>query len=268
MTGETHKAGGMLCAMTGFLILRHNGLLLSNVNEFVQLAVMYPFAMWGSVASDLDHHWDSCPSKDPPSWVVNKLLHITTPYYHKLDELLPSSVKKRSPNYKIAKFFSANHRSWQTHSDLTLILVCGLLYSVLSGRLSNNFTSIDLCILSLMLAGLALGIVMHFILDMLTPEGVWLTCGVVINKVLSLVLKREIKLLPEKIHFVPKWRIFATGSAWENFVRKILRVATYITIVYFLMFIAFPKAGEWLFGLFPYELRVEAESKNFILSLI
>lgn len=258
MTGETHKAGGMLCAVTGFLVLRHNGLLLNNVNEFVQLAVMYPFAMWGSVASDLDHHWESCPSKDPPSWIINKLLHITTPYYKKLDELLPSGVKKHSPNYKLAKFFSANHRSWQTHSDLTLVVVGALLWCILSGRLSHNFTSVDLCILSLMLAGVGLGIIMHFILDMLTPEGVWFTLGICVNKILSFVTKKEIKLLPEKLHFVPKWRIFATGSSWEDFIRRIIRVATYITIAYFLMFVAFPELGKELADLFPYRLETNS----------
>lgn len=257
MTGETHKAGGMLCAVTGFLILRHNGLLLSNVNEFVQLAVMYPFAMWGSVASDLDHHWDSCPSKDPPSWAINKLLHITTPYYKRLDSLLPSGAKKHNLNYNIAKLFSANHRSWQTHSDLTLVGIGFLLWSIISGRFSSDFTSVDLCILSLILCGIALGFIMHFILDMLTPEGVWFTVGVCINKLLSKLFKREIKLLPEKLHFVPKLRIFATGSAWETFVRRVLRVATYIVLAYFLIFVAFPSVGAWILSKFPYEIVID-----------
>lgn len=247
----------MLCTMTGFLILRHNGLLLANVNEFVQLAVMYPFAMWGSVASDLDHHWESCPAKDPPSWAVNKVLHITTPYYKKLEELLPSSVKKKSANYKVAKFFSANHRSWQTHSDLTLISMILLLYGIISGQVRGGLGSVDLCILLLMLSGICIGIIAHFILDMLTPDGVWFTLGVLVNKLLSLILKREVKLLPEKLHFVPKSRIFATGGSWELFVRRVVRVLTYISIAYFIVAVAFPEIGHWIMSLIPYEIVVD-----------
>ena len=43
MTGKTHKAGGMLCTIVGFTILKENGLLINNVNEGVQWLMMYPF---------------------------------------------------------------------------------------------------------------------------------------------------------------------------------------------------------------------------------
>ena len=117
MTGKTHKVGGMLCAVSGFILLRNSNMLLPNVNEFIQLAVMYPFAMWGSTAPDLDHHWESCPDKTLPNYVVNKALHITKP----LMKLTESN--KSSGVYKFAKMMNASHRSWQTHSDLTLLLV-------------------------------------------------------------------------------------------------------------------------------------------------
>ncbi len=79
MTGKTHRQGGMLCSLVGFALLKQNGLLNPEVNELVQLLVMYPFCVWGSVASDLDHEWDSAPTKGYPDFVINKALHITKP---------------------------------------------------------------------------------------------------------------------------------------------------------------------------------------------
>ena len=115
MTGKTHKMGGMLVSVVGFTLLKNNGLLQPDVNQGIQWLMMYPFCMWGSIASDLDHHWESCPSKDIPSWFVHKALHITEPVYRRLDNSLSGKQKKSSIAYKIAKFFTARHRSWHTH---------------------------------------------------------------------------------------------------------------------------------------------------------
>ena len=261
MTGETHKAGGMLCAIVGFCLLRENNLLLPNVNQLVQLTVMYPFCLWGSTASDLDHHWESCPSKDVFSWGVNKALHITTPLYHSLDKqverkrsLGDSAGAKRLSNsglYKVSKFFSASHRSWQTHSDLTLIVMLLLLYNVLHGTTGYNFSAIDTSILSLILTGVCLGIIAHFILDMLTPEGVWNTAAVLLNK---FVFHGKMSVQFEKWHFVPKWRCFATGSAWEMFVRKVLKFLTGVAVVYLIFWIVFPGVIPWILNAIPYEI--------------
>ena len=251
MTGETHRAGGILCTMVGFLLLRHNNLLMPDVNEFVQLAVIYPFAKWGSIASDLDHHWESCPEKDPPSWLVNKALHLTTPLVKSMEE---HKVDKKTMGYRIAKFLSASHRSWQTHSDLTLFSVLFLLWAVMTNFFKWHITSIDVCILSLILTGISIGIVAHFILDMITPEGVWFSGGVLLNRLLSKISKKKVRLFPEKIHFVPKLKCFATGGSWEMFVRKLLKVATAILMGYILIWVAFPSVGQFISNLFPYEI--------------
>lgn len=250
MTGETHRQGGLLCAVVGFVLLRKHNLLLPNVNEFVQLAVMYPFAKWGSIASDLDHHWDSCPEKDPPSWFVNKVLHLTTPLAKGLDK----AGQKNSMGYKVAKFFSASHRSWQTHSDLTLAGILYLLWAVMTNKFSNVLTSMDVSILSLMLAGICIGVIAHFILDMLTPEGVWCTPTVLINKMISVLSHKEKHILPEKYRFVPHMKVFATGGAWETFIRRVLKVATVVSILYVLLVIVFPDTWSTIKGLFPYEI--------------
>lgn len=236
MTGKTHKVGGMLCAVSGFILLRNSNMLLPNVNEFIQLAVMYPFAMWGSTAPDLDHHWESCPDKTLPNYMVNKALHITKP----LMKLTESN--KSSGIYKFAKMMNASHRSWQTHSDLTLLLVILLLKSVLSGTIGGGvFSKLDLLFLTLMVTGVLMGIVAHFILDMLTPSGIWFTLGRLGNKI------AKCKMFPEKIRLVPKSRFFATGTSYEDIVCTILRVLTWLAVGYMVITTINP-------NFFPYEI--------------
>ena len=134
--------------------------------------------------------------------------------------------------YKIAKLFNARHRSWQTHSDLTLFFMLWLMNFVMSGGI-KGFSAIDTSICSLILMGICLGIIAHFILDVLTPDGVWLCGFVVLNKLLKKINPRI--HLPEKLHFVPKAHFFATGNQWEEFVRKVLKVLTYVSLAWFLL---------------------------------
>lgn len=253
MTGETHRAGGVLCSVVGFVLLRENGLLLPDVNEFIQLSVIYPYCYLASTASDLDHHWDSCPNKDAPSWFINKVLHLTTPVQKKLDEKLSNSEKKTNWFYKFSSLFSAKHRSWQTHSDLTLFVFVALLFAVMQGKFSS-FGTIDTAILSLILTGVCLGIIAHFILDMLTPQGVWSVLFVAINKLLSIVTHKNVHLLPEKVHFVPKMKCFATDSDWETFICKLLKVLTVVSVLYVLFWIAFPDIIPFILNAFPYQI--------------
>jgi hypothetical protein len=53
MLGKTHRAGGTVFMMVGFEVMRAKGLLLPDVNPFIQLAVMYPISQWGSTLPDL-----------------------------------------------------------------------------------------------------------------------------------------------------------------------------------------------------------------------
>lgn len=228
MTGKTHRAGGMLCSIVGFAILKENGLLLPDINEGIQWLVMYPFSMWGSVASDLDHDWSSCPSKDYPSWCINKLLHISKPVQKLLDNNMRESEKKKSIAYKVISLFNAKHRSWQTHSDLTLFTMLFLLDKLINNQLPLGV--LDNSILTLVLMGLVLGVVAHFILDILTPDGIWCTGLVILNKLLNL-LPLSIRI-PQKIHLVPRKTFFITGGKWEQGVQKFLRIATIVALVW------------------------------------
>ena len=243
MTGDTHKAGGMLCSIVGFSILQHNGLLIPDVNEGVQWLLMYPFCMWGSVASDLDHHWESCPSKSYPDWIINHMLHITKPMQKSLER---TGIDKDDLVYKFSKFFNASHRSWQTHSDITIYFMGFLMWLV---NVSNFLTlnAVDKSILSIVITGISLGIIAHFILDMLTPEGVWISWLVILNRIGRLINPRL--NLPEKIHFVPHAKFFATGGDWEMFIRRVLKVLTVISILWFLISNFSPE----LMSLIPFE---------------
>lgn len=251
MTGETHRAGGMLISVIGFTMLKNNNMLLPDVNEFLQWLIIYPFCMWGSTASDLDHNWNSCPSKDIPSWFINKALHITEPVYKKLDEKLSGNEKKSSMSYKISKFFCARHRSWQTHSDLTFVSIIFFLYMLVNGRI-GIFNAKDTMFLTLILTGVCLGVASHFILDMLTPEGVWNTLVVLINR---FIFKGKLPRYFERWHFVPKLRCFATDSKWEDFVCKVLKIATVVSVLYLFAFVIFKEQFNSLISLIPYRIE-------------
>ena len=243
MTKKTHKAGGMLVSIIGFAILKENGLLLPDVNEGLQWLTMYPFVMWGSTASDLDHHWDSCPTKDYPSRLVNSALHITRPVKKYMDKTLSESQKGSNIVYKLANLMNASHRSWQTHSDFTLFAMLALLMKIVSGYFVQ-FGAVDNVIATLILTGLSLGIIAHLILDSITPEGIWVIGLVILEKILRIFSPRI--NIQKKIHLVPKKEFFATGGVWEKGVQKVLNIATWIALVWFFGTLLYPILGEYI----------------------
>lgn len=213
MTGKTHRVGGVLCCLAGYSLLQSKGYLIEGVSPLVQLSVMYPFSIYGSIMQDLDHNPDSTPAKDIVSKAINKVLHLTT----NLRKKLSAKGKKLNP---LLSVLDAKHRSWQTHSDLFLILAVMLSVWLMGATLS----SADVIILRLVSTGLILGIISHLVLDMLTPEGIWSILFVSISKVSGLKL-------PKKIHFVPHSKFFATDGVWEMWVRKIMIVMCWVLVL-------------------------------------
>ena len=206
MQGKTHRVGGVLSAMIGYTVLEANNMLIPDVNPLLQLAVMYPFAMYGSVVSDLDHNWNSAPSKDPVSKVINTVLHLT------------SNVRKNSGNnVPLLSVFDAKHRSWQTHSDLFL-----LLFVFIVVMLWNSANDVNGIIFKLIMLGFSLGLASHLILDSLTPEGIWFIGPSIVKR--------------EKVTFklVPKKDFFVTGGPWEKLIRSIMWVVIAILSIYIL----------------------------------
>lgn len=207
MTGKTHRVGGMLCVLGGFSYLESKGLLLSGVNPILQLTVMYPFAIYGSIFCDLDHDTHSIPSKDIVSLSINKVLHLTTKF---------NEIKGGKPKGVFA-LFDSKHRSWQTHSDLFLV---ALLYGLYKLVMQSRNGTAESVIVSLVGMGFVLGVVSHLLLDMLTPEGIWSVGLLIAGKV-----TKTGKVLPKKLKVVPYTRFFYTGGVWEDIVRRILWVA-------------------------------------------
>lgn len=214
MTGKTHRTGGMLCCFIGYSILKEKGLLIGDISPIQQLIVMYPFALYGSVLPDIDHNKKSSPCKDIVSVGINRVLHLTTPAREAKEKVSGKEVPNKP--FDLKNTFDARHRSWQTHSDLFLGLFVYLFFSLLSvGKLTG-----DVILARTWIIGIILGVISHYILDMLTPEGIWSLLFVILNKIFK-EAKVKVKL-PEKVHLVPSSKFFATDGPWEHLVNKLL----------------------------------------------
>lgn len=205
MQGNTHRVGGALSCLLGYTILYNKGMIMQDVNPVLQLTVMYPFAIYGSVVSDLDHNWNSAPAKDPISKGINGLLHLTT-----------GIRKETGSKNPILSVLDAKHRSWQTHSDLFLFVFVAL-GIFLSGGDTNNANTI---ILKLVSMGFVLGLISHLVLDSLTPAGIWCIIP-------SIIGRRRVAF-----RLVPKTKFFATGGSWELIVRTIMYFVIIILGIY------------------------------------
>lgn len=244
MTGKTHKSGGMLMSLVGFILLKNNNMLLGDVYEVLQWLVMYPFCIWGSMANDLDKNWLACPSKDYPSRVIHSLLHITSPIQSSMDRVMTERQKRDSFIYRLVYTLNAHHRSWQTHSDITIILIYLVLRFLMSGKL-DNLGAVNITILILVTTGVSMGLVEHILLDILTPEGMKLVIFSVINKMLRLI--NSPILLPEVFRLVPKNTNFATGGIWEQKVNKWLKFMTNVLFIFCIF-------AYFIQPLIPYEI--------------
>ena len=211
MTGKTHRVGGMLCVLGGFTYLESKGLLLRNVNPLLQLTVMYPFALYGSIVSDLDHNANSIPSKDIVSVAINRVLHLTSG--------LNESTGGRN---KVFGILDAKHRSWQTHSDLFLV---ALMYALYQMVMETKLATVESVIWSLVGMGFILGVISHLVLDMITPEGIWSILLVGVGRVTGS------KVMPKKLRLVPDSKFFSTGGPWESLVRNILWICCVVLFI-------------------------------------
>lgn len=222
MTGKTHKVGGMVGCLAGFAVLQGKGLLLDEVNPLLQLMVMYPFAIYGSILPDMDQVEDSLPSDDLVSKCVYGLLHITTPlrkWFEKGGKVRKWFLKRLG---WLLGVLDARHRSWQTHSDLSLavfVLLCMALVEVSSGY--------DKVILMLAVVGLICGVVSHLFLDCFTRAGIWSVALSPLN-----LLRGRKELL--RVRFVPNkpWFSADYNGAWEKLVRRMLRVIGVVLVVW------------------------------------
>ena len=231
MEGKTHRIGGTVCAMAGFVTLKDSGYLLSSelISPALQFLVIYTAGIYGGMWPDNDHHWESSPLKDPASWLQNKVMHIANAPYKRLDEKMSSKQKKRSMLYKTLKFMRGIHRSWQTHSEFTLLMILWLMMSPTLLGFTGRFDSV---LWLLIVTGFGLGVISHIILDMLTTEGVRFALGVFIK-----VFFPSVPIFTT-IRLVPGISAFKTGSEWEMAIRKALSLIQYALLIMVLLDLA------------------------------
>ena len=231
MEGKTHRIGGTVCAMAGFVTLKDSGYLLSSelISPALQFLVIYTAGIYGGMWPDNDHHWESSPLKDPASWLQNKVMHIANAPYKRLDEKMSSKQKKRSMLYKTLKFLRCIHRSWQTHSEFTLLMILWLMMSPTLLGFTGRFDSV---LWLLIVTGFGLGVISHIILDMLTTEGVRFALGVFIK-----VFFPSVPIFTT-IRLVPGISAFKTGSEWEMAIRNALSLIQYALLIMVLLDLA------------------------------
>ena len=222
MEGKTHYVGGSIGAIVGFITLKETGMLLDNIHPILQFSIIYPFGIYGGMLPDADHHPESSPLKDPVGRVFNRALHVFNKPYKRMDELLNEGQKRNNLLYKLLKILKCSHRSWQTHSELTIAFLVFILYSLFQLDINDPNVSI----LALMVTGLTLGILSHLVLDMLTCEGIYFAIGYFIK-----VLFPKVPMI-KTIRLVPDWHTFTTGSPYELNIRASLNALPFFALAY------------------------------------
>ncbi|HBE9444517.1 metal-dependent hydrolase [Clostridioides difficile] len=146
---KTHKAGGALAMLIVFSYMKQKGLLVENINPFIQLSIMYPASSFGSTVSDLDLAWCNVKEKTPINYFCHSLIALTRP----------------------------SHRSWQTHSLIFVGGICSLLYSAMHLISQIYGESMSITLLRMMLIGFICGITSHLFLDSFTMMGIHILPG-------------------------------------------------------------------------------------------
>jgi membrane-bound metal-dependent hydrolase YbcI (DUF457 family) len=176
LTGDTHRAFSVTFAVGGAYALSAYGI--STVHPLVSAPVLLLAARYGALLPDVDHHWSSVAEKTVPNRIINGFIHLT----------------------------GGKHRSWQTHSwDIYLLLLAILVFFPRAQIESIGLETAG--VLYMLLYGVMLGWGSHMFSDMLTPQGVRLTC-----------------FSKFKVRLVPKWAVFATDSRWEDICYNTIRV--------------------------------------------
>lgn len=193
MCGATHKQFAIFFVYIGAILL--NMFSIIDVNFYLQVIIMLAMGKQGALFPDVDHIWKNVKEKTTPNWIINKFIHLT----------------------------GGRHRSKHTHS-WDICLVSFVLFIIWINYLGAKgiINSLDVGIFFLIITGFYCGWISHLFSDMLSSQGVYISC-----------------LSNTMIKFVPKSLFsfkFNTGGAWENFcynaIRIINNVTGFIVIVY------------------------------------
>lgn len=225
MMGKTHKAGGALGAVLAIQFVASNPYVTGDMGIVSKFLVTYPWTLMACTWSDLDLDWSCVEDKNPLNLAIYKMLHIFNGAYDRCENSDCSKRKKF-----ILRILKCSHRSWQTHSDLTLVLLLLMLKSVTSGGiLSKLITQMDCYVISLALTGILIGVISHLFLDMLNPEGI--KC-ILFTVVYAVYLKIRYKNL-EKFKFIPLKLVpnsskFNADTDYGKFIGSVLRTTSYL----------------------------------------
>lgn len=238
MQGKTHNVGGIVAGLGTYIVLRENNLLPASevVNPLLQLIMMYPAAIWGATAPDQDHGYTSIPMRDPLSYLLWFILHIPNMIYNNMDKARQRlGLRKKSVLQRFVGIFRCNHRSYQTHSDITILFLIWLVTKVVL-KLDPNVPQNTLIIL--IGSGMLVGFLSHVFLDLCTTDGI----PSIILMVLTSWLPKKLRI--RKISLVFGSSFFSTDSLYEKYVRKLLNKVSYLMMTY----IVLKETGLWQMG--------------------
>lgn len=145
MLGKTHVLGGMSCCLATFVLMEHEGMLIPEVNELLQLGVALPYAVWASTLPDRDQDNKYKAEENPINLAVQKFF----------------------------RFLNVPHRGAISHLYPTIIVYAILIYLFRCALISPSISS-NLCIAILITVGISSGLLSHTILDCFTMQGI---CG-------------------------------------------------------------------------------------------
>ena len=147
MTGPTHRQFSVCGAFIAAILIYRMGL--SEVNYYLALPILILTSRYGAQFPDFDHEWRSVGNKTVPTWIINKLIHLT----------------------------GGRHRCWQTHSIDIVVVAALMTYFVPDIMLSTGkISTVNKEVISIISMGFMSGWISHMIADMLTSAGVRLVC--------------------------------------------------------------------------------------------
>lgn len=220
MMGKSHRLGGALAMMGTFEYMRFNGMLLPDINPYLQLAIMYPASAFGAVVPDIDHHKGSNPVNTPMGEIFHYVAHTPTRFNKRYNRIHIGVDAEGKPKYKVKnktldKILPLKHRAWQTHSILFTGSLLFLLWSIVSYYAETTQT-LDWTLISIIVFGFIVGVASHLLLDAMTTDGIFF-------------------LATKKIRIVPNNPYFKAGGDFET---TIFKKAGRFTM-WFLVFMSF-----------------------------
>lgn len=190
----------------------------TDTNYYVSLCIMELAGRQGGLFPDVDHIWRNVKEKTPINWIINKLIHLT----------------------------GGVHRSRHTHS-WDICIVSGAL-AIIWNMVVLEGTSQEM--LFILILGFWSGWISHLLSDMLTSDGVYLSCisrrrTAIVPRTLS---RKKIILVAVVIGLLSVISAYL-GFVWISIAGLVIDVLLILAAVK-LGNIRFNTGNEWEFAVF------------------